>query len=198
MNKHHQRSEETQSRLLSAGEACFARSGYDGTSVATICQAAGVSKGAFYHHFESKQAIFLELLNRWLAAMDVAMLDMSDSQQDVPAKLMAMTSIVGQLSQVADRDLLIYLEFINRAVRDRQVWQEAIEPYYRYRDIFANLIAEGISEGSLREIDPKSGATIIVGLAVGLLIQGFLDPKGIDWQSVTQEGFSIMLKGLER
>ena len=38
--------------------------------MAEICIAAGVSKGAFYHHFPTKQALFLALLNRWLAVLD--------------------------------------------------------------------------------------------------------------------------------
>ena len=63
MRRKQQRSEETRARLLEAAEACFSESGYDGTGVAKICRRAGVSKGAFYHHFETKQAIFLELLN---------------------------------------------------------------------------------------------------------------------------------------
>lgn len=198
MNKHLQRSEETQQRILSAAESCFAQSGYDGTSVATICQAAGVSKGAFYHHFDSKQAVFLVLLNRWLASMDAAMQIMGQASTDVPSKVMAMSDIVSQILQVADRELLIYLEFINKAVRDPDLWREAIEPYHRYRDTFAHLIAAGIDEGSLRPIDPKVGATIMIGLVIGLLIQGFLDPQGAQWPSVSQEGIGILLEGLKR
>ena len=72
MNKHQLRSTETQERILSAAETAFASQGYDGTSVSAICEAAGVSKGAFYHHFDSKQAVFLQLLDRWLAGMELA------------------------------------------------------------------------------------------------------------------------------
>ena len=67
-----QRSEETRTRLLEAAVRLFAQQGYDASGVAEICAAAGVSKGAFYHHFESKQALFLALLEEWLARLDAA------------------------------------------------------------------------------------------------------------------------------
>ena len=60
-----QRSEETRARILHAALECFSRTGYDASGVAEICAAAGVSKGAFYHHFPTKQAVFIELLNFW-------------------------------------------------------------------------------------------------------------------------------------
>jgi AcrR family transcriptional regulator len=198
VNKHHQRSIETQERILSAAETTFAQLGYDGTSVNTICRAAGVSKGAFYHHFDSKQAVFLQLLNRWLAGMDAAMSLLGESSADVPKRIMAMSNIVSQLLQVGEKELLLYLEFLNKAARDPAVWREMIKPYHRYRKAFAELIQEGNREGSLRQIDPLAGSALIIGLAIGLLIQGFLDPKGADWASVSGEGIGIMLAGLTR
>ena len=66
-----QRGEETRSHILDVAGELFAQRGYDATSVADICDGAGVTKGAFYHHFESKQAVFLELRDRWLAPLDM-------------------------------------------------------------------------------------------------------------------------------
>lgn len=44
-------------RLLLAGFDLFRRKGYCGTSVDDLCAAAGVTKGAFFHHFDSKEAL---------------------------------------------------------------------------------------------------------------------------------------------
>ena len=57
--KQEERSQETRSRILAAAEQSFAEHGYDVTSVDSICHAAGVSKGAFYHHFPSKGSVFV-------------------------------------------------------------------------------------------------------------------------------------------
>ena len=198
MSTQEQRSEETQTRLLDAAEASFAQSGYEATSVATICQAAGVSKGAFYHHFASKQVLFLELLDRWLAGTDPQLLMRSDDTAPVPDQLQSMIALLGPILMVAGQQLPIYLEFWTRAARDPQVWQAMAEPYRRYRDYFTSMINAGIAEGSLQPMDPETGASVIVALAVGLLIQGLFDPQGADWATVSEEGLKILLKGFEK
>jgi AcrR family transcriptional regulator len=52
----------TRSRLLASARAVVAREGYENASIDLITENAGYSKGAFYSNFESKEAIFLELL----------------------------------------------------------------------------------------------------------------------------------------
>src|SRR6201986_2289086 len=54
---------ETRTWLLESAAQLFARGGYEGASVDVIAESAGYSKGAFYSNFESKEAIFLELLH---------------------------------------------------------------------------------------------------------------------------------------
>lgn len=55
----------TRERLISAAETLFARQGYDGTSIGDVARRAGVGVGTVYHHFVDKQALLLELIDRW-------------------------------------------------------------------------------------------------------------------------------------
>lgn len=52
-------------RLLEAGVALIRRNGFAATSVDQLCQAAGVTKGAFFHHFASKEALGVALADYW-------------------------------------------------------------------------------------------------------------------------------------
>ena len=49
--------QDVRGRLLEAGVQTFSRSGFNGCSVQDITDAAGVPKGSFYNHFESKEAL---------------------------------------------------------------------------------------------------------------------------------------------
>jgi len=60
------RVDETRERLLLCAEREFSRGGYHGTALRTILAAAGLSKGGFYHHFRSKESLFVEVLRRLL------------------------------------------------------------------------------------------------------------------------------------
>jgi len=53
---------ETRRRLLDAAEAVFGELGYPEASVVKVAEAAGVATGTFYLYFDSKRAIFVELM----------------------------------------------------------------------------------------------------------------------------------------
>lgn len=194
----HQRSEETHERILHAALEGFAQNGFDATGVAEICRRAGVSKGAFYHHFPSKQAVFLELMEQWLTGLDEQLTGAARGAKTVPERLLRMARMARLIFVMAEEQLPVFLEFWAKASRDPQIWEATISPYRRYRDTFSSMIEEGIDEGTLRPIDPRNAAYAIVGLATGLILQGVLDPDEENWGEVMQEGISILLEGLKR
>jgi AcrR family transcriptional regulator len=53
-----ERSEATRGALVAAGRALFAERGYEATSIEEIVRAARVTRGALYHHFADKRALF--------------------------------------------------------------------------------------------------------------------------------------------
>jgi AcrR family transcriptional regulator len=63
-NKHQQRTEHTQLKLLDAGLRVFARDGFEAARIEDIAAAAGHTRGAFYANFETKEDLFLVLLEQ--------------------------------------------------------------------------------------------------------------------------------------
>ena len=192
------RSQETRHRIMMAAISEFAQHGYDATSVAQICQAAGVSKGAFYHHFPSKQALFLALLGSWLDLLDAQFLVARTEAGTVPESFDRMTGLMEDIYESAGGSLPMFLEFWTQASHDPAVWETVIAPYRRYQEYFATMIQEGIDEGSLKPTDPQVTARVMVALAVGLLLQGLLDPQGTDWGQVTQHGFQLLIDSMRQ
>ncbi len=56
---------EARARILEAGQSLVRRKGFAATSVDELCAAAGVTKGAFFHHFPSKEALGVALVDDW-------------------------------------------------------------------------------------------------------------------------------------
>ncbi|MCD6290021.1 MAG: TetR/AcrR family transcriptional regulator [Anaerolineae bacterium] len=193
-----QRSIETRARILQAAQQCFAQRGYDATSVSDICERAGVSKGAFYHHFPAKHDVFLALLSDWLSQLESRLSLGLTQAESVPDGLREMARLASSVFENAENQLPMFLEFWTKAARDPQVWEATIAPYQRFWTYFSKLIEAGIQEGSLREVDSMIAARVLVSFAVGLLLQALLDVNDTDWGEVAQEGIQMILQGLER
>lgn len=191
-----QRSIETRQKIITAALTLFSKQGFDATGVAEICELAHVSKGAFYYHFPSKRTVFLALFQDWLSSLDQQMDAVQHSDFTVPETLRLMTGLIPQIITTAGDHLQIFLEFWTQASRDPAMWQATIEPYHHYQVFFAELIAQGIREGSLENVDQQIAARIIVALALGLLLQGMFDPVGANWEEVSQQGIDLLLDGI--
>lgn len=188
-----QRGEETRLRLLEVAQERFTEQGYDATGVAEICEGAGVSKGAFYHHFPSKQALFLALLDRWLDKLDGQLTLLRAEAPDARAGLAYMTEAIEPVFADASGQLSLFLEFLEQARRDPVIWEATIAPYRRYRAYFARLIAAGAQEGTLPATKPELASAVLVSCAVGALVQSLFDPDGADWGEVVRAGVRMLI-----
>lgn len=189
-----QRSEETRTRIMDAAVKLFSSHGYNSSSVDDICKEAGISKGAFYHHFESKQILFLALLDVWLQTIDTAIEASKD--QTVPETFMLITEAYPYIFRTAGDNLPMFLEFWLIASRDKTVWDASIAPYRRYQKYFASLIKKGVEEGSFVEVDPELTSRMIISTAMGLLLQSLLDPKGAKWEKVARDSTNLLVNSL--
>jgi AcrR family transcriptional regulator len=177
----------------------FAERGFDGTGVAEICEQAGLSKGAFYHHFPTKQAVFLALLDDWLGWLEKELFRPAEEESAaVPELLLHMARRTREVFSVADGRVSIFLEFWAQARKDPETWSRTVEPFRRYRALFAGLIRRGTQEGSLANVDPEMAAFALVSLAVGVVLQGVVDTNGAKWDEVMVNALQLLLRGMEK
>ena len=189
-----QRSEETRSKIMESSIKLFSSRGFNAASVDDICAEAGISKGAFYHHFKSKQALFLALLDEWLQTIDNAIEASKD--KTVPETFMQITEAFPYIFETANEGLPMFLEFWLQASRDEKIWQASVAPYRRYHKRFTALIQKGVDEGSFVEVNPDLTSRMIMSTAMGLLLQSLLDPKGAKWEKVARDSTNMLVNNL--
>jgi TetR/AcrR family transcriptional regulator, transcriptional repressor for nem operon len=128
-------------KLLDAALHTIRRSGYAGTSVDELCAAAGVTKGAFFHHFESKEQLavaaadyfssraavmFAEEPHRKLADPVDRLLAYIDQRRELMrGELPEYTCLLGTMVQEAYETHPAIREACSKAIFDHAGWLEA-------------------------------------------------------------------------
>jgi AcrR family transcriptional regulator len=193
-----QRSEETRSNILDASIHLFATQGFERTTVSEICLEAGVSKGAFFHHFPTKQDVFLQVLENWLESLDMQLKALIASSSSVADGLVKMAALTRGFFNQSNGQLGMFLEFWEQSRHDPEVWKDTVAPYRKYTHLFASYLRKGIEEGSIAPVDPDVAARLIVAMAVGFLLQNMMDPQATDWENTVVDSMNLLLNGLKR
>jgi len=193
-----ERSAKTKKNIIKAGQVCFAQHGYDATGVAEICKEAGVSKGAFYHHFPSKQDLYLEILGAWLGELDRMIPEFVDSVETIPEAFRRMSDLVPVVFALGEGQLPVMFDFWTKSARDPELFERTVEPLKHFEHLFTSYIHRGIDEGSLRDVEPEVAARVLISMVIGILFQGLLAPNDTDWGLLAREGVGWILKSIEK
>ncbi len=137
------RGEATRERVLSAARELFGRRGYEGTSIAAVLDAAGVARGALYHHFASKTALFDAVLEQVVAELAATAADDAQSGPDALENLRAGARSWMRMALDPAVQRIYLLD--PQAVVGWARWRELDERYWLggLRASFAKLAREG-------------------------------------------------------
>ncbi|HEX6425491.1 MAG TPA: helix-turn-helix domain-containing protein [Acidimicrobiales bacterium] len=160
---------ETRERLLKAAAAAFQSRGFEGTRVADIARAAGVSNGALYGHFGSRAALLAESL-RDQGPHELASLFLDDPDRSIVDLLVTVGQ--GLIQRSPDHGALV-VEALVAARRDHEV-ADTMSRHLRERDEWlVALVKEGQGEGT---VDPGLSPEVVSRFSLMLLVGSILLP----------------------
>lgn len=122
--------EERKERIIHAARLCFARKGYDLTTIEDVVVESGVSKGGIYYWFSNKHIIFLYLLDSWVEEVTSRFNRVLETPPDFFVRLEILTRIAGELVKKEEElarqynlDVLgrLFVQFVQQAMVDEEV-----------------------------------------------------------------------------
>ena len=190
---------DTANRILIQAMRIFLEKGYHGTSIDDITQAAGLTKGALYWHFHSKE----DLLKRIVEEFEKRFLDgltqaVKDVRGDILDKFEKFFRYNAAFSYY-NRELCVSFTTLAAELVGAH---HGTEPefrriYKKYQKFLSSLIIQGKKEKVFKkEIDPDLAALIIIAFHDGILIRWFMNRNEIDGEAYVNTFKKIMLKGL--
>jgi AcrR family transcriptional regulator len=161
------RKAERKRQLLAHAKQLFVTLGYQDTTTQKIAEAAGVTEPVLYRHFESKKALFLEVLEEIRAATLKRWHAETAQISDPLARLHAITDLyLGSTREHALEFRVMHRTLIES---DEQEIAAALRAFYLDSEaVLAAIISEGQHSGVFRRnLDPRVGAWELIRTALG-------------------------------
>jgi AcrR family transcriptional regulator len=185
--KFRRRAEHRPDELLDAALALFVEKGYAHTSVAEIASRAGVSKGALYLYFPSKQAVLEGLVKRAVAPIAAQAVQAADlNTGDMRHALRAILTVVA--TALSDPGTFAVPKIV---IREAVVAPEIAEMYRRavFDTVLppaTEILRQAVAQGKIRPVDPEMTLRSIIGPVImhvllaeifGIVPEGGLAPE---------------------
>ncbi|KAA2254295.1 TetR/AcrR family transcriptional regulator [Solihabitans fulvus] len=181
-------------RILRAAIETVAEHGYQGCSIASVAARAGVATGSVYRHFPRKADLVAEVF-RVASGREVAAVTLAGqvelTTRPEPTEPAAPAASASRTAR--DRTVSMVTTFASRALRaprlayallaepvDPEVDAERLVFRRAYRDVFAEVLADGVASGELPAQDVRLTAAALVGAIGEALVGPLADPTAAD------------------
>ncbi len=165
-------------QVMDAALACFSRQGFHRTTMQDIVHQSGLSAGAVYRYFESKESIVAALADEHHRS-EAATLAGADTATDATAALADLVHVsLGRLDNATERRWRrVTVQLWAEALRDGRIMEVCRSGLDGPLDVLADVIARGQRGGSLpRSLDPRAAARVCAAIFQGLVLQQAWEP----------------------
>jgi len=192
-------SETTHNNILKAAAKCFAQNGFNETTMDQISKEAGVSKGALYWYFRSKEELFIKLKEKNVAEVLQTLIKLFAPMESFDSKLAEASRLYFSLLTPGQRRVArLNMEFWAASPKISKVSKMLNDQYNKLQAFLKSTIEKAIEKGELRkEIDSESLAIILLATLDGLELHWAVLEKDFDWQKIHDTFHDIILNGLK-
>jgi AcrR family transcriptional regulator len=183
----------TRAAIISGAAAVFQQHGYGSTSLADVCTAAGVTKGALYFHFDSKEALALAIIEAQHEASSLIGRDLLDAHtRGLNAMIVMSLEIADQLhnNPVVSAGVRLTLEAAN--------FESPVDaPYLDWMKAAEEFLRRGQVEGDIADTVAVCGAAhFIISAFTGVQVVSDVLTRREDIQQRLVEMWEMLLPGL--
>ncbi|WP_186760271.1 MULTISPECIES: TetR/AcrR family transcriptional regulator [Arthrobacter] len=153
--------------VIVAAEKAFFENGYHGTSMRSISAGAGVTVGAPYYHYDSKQAILREIMDRFMRWSLQTTLDACAAAPDDPYSQLV-TAVRSHVFQHATQQVPSFVVDNELRSLETENRQEIVRLRDEIQGIFTRAVQRGHDEGIFETPFPRESARAIVTMCTSV------------------------------
>jgi AcrR family transcriptional regulator len=172
-------------QFVRAARDLAAETGFRTLTIDDVCARAGLSKGAFYVHFASKQELLYAMLDQEIAQvndlLDVLAAGSLSELEKVRAFVRTMVQRARDPAEVALR-----AELWSQVGVDERLRERIAETVRARRVRLAGFATTGAQTGELVEVPANAFGAVLVALVDGLALHHAVDPTGFRWENIAK------------
>ncbi len=170
---------------MTAAIDCFARLGYQGTSIDRIARDAGVTKGAVYYHFRDKEQLLFEAVKDRIGGFEKQVLEDVSPARDALENLRRVVDACFVHATVSNHRRFIITLMVEALDTNPRLSTEFRNILRRMRAFVTSVIRRGQQRGALRsDVSAEAAAIVIMGGIIGAEVQYYQDPDEVDLRRV--------------
>lgn len=180
--------------ILSKAKELFISQGYAATTMEDLVRYSGISKGSIYYHFDSKEEMFLQLLEKHSMDWWIAWRDRDSQYTGFREKLYG---IAAYYVEDFYNPLLKVAEEFGMAQKQQDMLDRLVRTTQTPRRCYEEILQKAAEEGALRESPVKELALLFAAVLDGLSIT-YYEYKGEEIERIYQLAVDCFLHGVLR
>ncbi len=167
--------------LMHVAIDCFARYGYQATSIDRIAKAAGVTKGALYYHFKDKEDLLFAAVKNRIGQFERRVVGDLTPIADTRTALRRLARVCFDHATKSNHRRMIVTLMVEAIDTNPRLAAEFRQMMQRFREFLGRIVRAGQQRGEFRaDVDANVAAEVCAGAIMGAEIQYYQDPKGFD------------------
>ncbi|MBU0493981.1 MAG: TetR/AcrR family transcriptional regulator [Chloroflexi bacterium] len=189
--------DERRQQIQEAALRCFARKGYDRTTMDDIAQESGLSKGAIYWYFKSKRDLSIAIFMDIMQGSEEGMAEvLADPALPVREKLRLVGRATVEMMEQDPALVPVMLDFWATTIHDEQTEELMRQVYETYMAMIGDLVQAGIERGEFRPVNAAHVSAFVMAGLDGLMMVKHLGVGEFDWSATVDTFVDVLVDGL--
>ncbi|MBD23569.1 MAG: hypothetical protein CMG46_00980 [Candidatus Marinimicrobia bacterium] len=195
--KHNSNKDKSINQILDAALEVFVKKGYAQTRMDDIVDLSGLSKGAIYHHYSSKNELFLSLIDHWETYFFTDILKKSLIDKDPDDLLREIVVDVVNAFKTKKYVFLAELEFWSLANHDENVRIKTKELYVKLLNMFKSIINKGIKDKKYKKVNVDVASLSIMTAIQGVIWFSIFEDSKLSAEQYLNDVIEFIIFGLK-
>ena len=186
-------------RIVSKSIPLFLRTSFKATSIQHITDTLGITKGAFYWHFKSKDELLLTVIEKYNSEfLEKLYAHMEIFEADFISRFREYHKYINEYAREHSELCVLFVTLAAEMAGSRTAAEQKIkEVYKRYQEFIESLLTSGKTEGVFPDgYDVTLNAYTIMAIHSGILLHWYMSKGEIDGPSLARTYRDMILYGM--